>query len=584
MTQDHLQRAGIDGRFAFVLAVLLSGIGLLALMSRVGVPDGLVRALSIMFVLIGLGVIGALLRTMRVSWFYAAGRSLPSPYAGLAMAGLGAALFLPFIPPVPQGVSLTELFAGFACGMACAGLVTGPLLRKTGAFSIPDLITARFPHLSARLGAILLTAAVTILIALAGYREALSSLAALSGLSKPLTSAIIATLLVFIVLPGGLAGTLWAATAAAVTTLAVFGLPLLITASHGAPLAFPGLGRADLWANALVRIEAWTGATQAKDHMDPALIAAIALGLAVLAPLLGISIACEDRRSAQRAGFAALCWGGILILIATITLAQASLALDPIVIGQAPDSLPPSLYRASGESAVSICGSPAADRLAARRACAARPSLSSGLQMQDIKLKSAYLLEAYAEFGGFGSAFAGLASAALLALGLVLAAIGIQSGATVLGNDLFYRVRDYSALTSSRLAVTRAFAIALVALCGTGLVLADMNPQILIGAAILLSASGLAPLLILTLWPRATSFDATVALLMGLFTAEALIGLPLVTGLDRFAVSAVIACFAGLGAGILTSLARPHTNTDGSTFTQAMINDSGEWLHPDKGA
>ncbi len=582
--QDRFRRAGIDGRFAFALAILLSGIGLLALINRVGVPDGLVRALSIMFVLIGLAVIGALLRTMRVSWFYAAGRAVPAPYAGLAMAGLGAALFLPFIPPVPQGISLTELFAGFACGMACAGLVTGPLLRKTGAFSIPDLITARFPRLSAQLGAIILTAAVTILIALAGYQEALSSLMALSGFSKPLASAVIASVLALSVLPGGLAGTLWIATASAIIAVSVFGVPLLVTAVQGTPLAFPWLGRADLWSNALVHIEAWTGAAQAKDHMDLILIAAITLGLGALAPLLCISIACEDRRAAQRSGFAALCWGGILILIATMTLAQASLAIDPILIGQSPDTLPPSFYQAGSEGAVSICGSPAADNLAARRACASRPGLASGLQMQDIKIKSAYLLTAFAEFGGFGSAFTGLASAALLALGLSLAGIGIQSGATVLGNDLFYRVRDHSALTSRRLAVTRTFAIALVALCGTGLTLFDMNPRILIGIAIFLSASGLAPLLILTLWPRATSFDATVALLVGLFTAEALIGLPLTAGLDRFALSAVMACIGGLGAGMLTSLARPHRNADGGAFTQAMINDRGEWLHPDKGA
>jgi len=584
MTQDRFQRAGIDGRFAFALAILLSGIGLLALMDRVGVPDGLVRALSILFVLSGVAVIGALLRTMRVSWFYAAGRALPAPYAGLAMAGLGAALFLPFIPPVPQGTSLTELFAGFACGMACAGLVTGPLLRKTGAFSIPDLITARFPHLSARLGAILLTAAVTILIALAGYREALSSLVALSGFSTSAASAIIASFLVFIVLPGGLAGTLWAATAAAVITVAAFGLPLLITAFQGTPLAFPGFGRADLWADALVHIEAWTSATQSKDHMDLVLIAAIALGLGVLAPLLCVSIACEDRRAAQRSGFAALCWGGMLILIAAMTLAQASLTLDPVVIGQTPDALPASLYRASGEGAVSLCGMPAADRLAAQHACANRPGPAAGLRMQDIKATGTYLLTAFAEFGGFSSAFSGLASAALLVLGLSLAAIGIQSGATVLGNDLFYRVRDHSALTSRRLAVTRAFAVALIALCGSGLTLFNMNPRVLIGVAILLSASGLAPLLILTLWPRATSFDATVTLLMGLFTAEAFIGLPLAAGLDRFALSAVMACFAGLGSGMIISLSRPHTNADGSTFTKAIINDSGEWLHPDKGA
>jgi cation/acetate symporter len=577
-------RAGIDGRFAFAFAILLSGIGLLALMNRIGVPDGLVRALAVIFILAGLVTVTALLRTMRVSWFYAAGRAVPAPYAGLAIAGLGTALFLPFVPPLPQGTSLTELFAGFACGMACASLITGPLLRKTGAFSIPDLIAARFPHLAARLGAILLTAAVTILVALSGYQQAVSSLQALSGFNTPLAAAIIATLLVLIVLPGGLAGALWAATAAAVVTLVVFGLPLLVTLIHGTPIAFPVLGHSDLWATALARIETWTGVSQAKSHMDPILITTIALGLGVMAPLLCLSIACDDRRAAQRAGFAALCWGGILILIATATLAESSLAFDHAVIGQAPDALPESLYQASGEGALTLCGASTPDRLAARRACAPRMGLSSALQVQDIKAKGIYLLSHFTQFGGFGSAFSGLSSAVLLVLGLALAAVGIQSGATVLGNDLFYRVRDHSALTSRRLAVTRVFAVAIIALGGTSLALFSMNPQILIVLAIFLSASALAPLLILTLWPRATSFDATVTLLVGLFTAEALILAPFISGLDRFAVSALLACVTGLCAGLATSLARSRSGDDGGTFLQAMISERGEWLHPDKGA
>ncbi len=582
--EDQLHRTAIDGRVAFGIAILLSGIGLLALMDRIGVPEGLVRALALILVLGGLVTVAALLRTMRVSWFYAAGRTVPAPYAGLAMACLGAALFLPFIPPVPQGTSFTELFAGFACGMACAALVTGPLLRKTGAFSVPDLIAARFPHLVARLGIIMLTAAVTILVALAGYQEALTSLVAFTGFSKPLASIIIACLLVFIILPGGLASSLWIATTATIIALTVFGLPLVVMALHGTPIAFPLIGHQDLWTNGLVRIETWTGAAQAKDHMDPILIAAIALGLGVLAPLLGPSIGCRNRRSAQRAGLSALGWGGILILLATATLAQASLSLDKVVVGQAADDLPASLYKASAEGNLTICGAYVGDRLAARRACAGRTGLSSALRVQDIKAKGTYLMASFFEFGGFGSAFSGLVSAVIMVFGLALAAIGIQSAATVLGNDMFYRVRDHSALTSRRLAVTRGFAITIIIWCGMGVTLLQMYPQTLVALAILLSASAIAPLLMLTLWPRATSVDATVALLVGLVSAEILIGVrPLAAGLDRYALSALLACGAALAAGIFTSLMRRHGADDGNTFSRAMLNESGEWLHPDKG-
>ncbi len=66
-TEDRLHRAAIDGRIAFGLATLLCGIGLLALMDRIGVPEGLVRALALIFVIFGLATIAALFRGMRVS-------------------------------------------------------------------------------------------------------------------------------------------------------------------------------------------------------------------------------------------------------------------------------------------------------------------------------------------------------------------------------------------------------------------------------------------------------------------------------------------------------------------------------------
>ncbi len=196
------------------------------------------------------------------------------------MASLGAALFLPFIPPVPLALRLPSFLPASPAAWPAPRWSTGPLLRKTGAYSLPDLIAARFPHLAARLGAIVMTTAVAILIGLAGYQEALSSLVVSTGFSKPLVAVIIAAISIFIVLPGGLASTLWGAAATTIIALTVFGLPLLITALRGTPLAFPLIGQTGLWSAALVRIDTWTGAAQAAGHMDPILIAVIALGIA----------------------------------------------------------------------------------------------------------------------------------------------------------------------------------------------------------------------------------------------------------------------------------------------------------------
>ncbi len=186
--------------------------------------------------------------------------------------------------------------------------------------------------------------------------------------------------------------------------------------------------------------------------------------------------------------------------------------------------------------------------------------------------------------GGFGSAFSGLASAAVIGLGLVLAAIGIQSGATVLGNDMVYRVRDHSALDQPAACRHQGFCDRHHRRQRDESRSHRHQPTEIDRACDRPIGLDAGTLLMLTLWPRATSIDATITLLVGLFVTELLIWIrPLAAGLDRFAISALVACLAGLAAGVLTSLIRGRGSPDGRTFTQASLSDSGEWLHPDKG-
>ncbi|MBV8851621.1 MAG: symporter-like protein, partial [Methylobacteriaceae bacterium] len=139
------ERASIDGRVAFASAFLVLGCALIILLDRIGVPERLVAVLGPMMALISLAVLGALLHSMRVSRFYAAGRRVPSIYAGFAATTLIAALAASCLVALPAGVSLTDFGIGIAAGAAIAGLGVRPFMRKTGAFSIADLIAARFP-------------------------------------------------------------------------------------------------------------------------------------------------------------------------------------------------------------------------------------------------------------------------------------------------------------------------------------------------------------------------------------------------------------------------------------------------------
>jgi len=112
------------------------------------------------------------------------------------------------------------------------------------------------------------------------------------------------------------------------------------------------------------------------------------------------------------------------------------------------------------------------------------------------------------------------------------------------------------------------------------------DPRTAIALAIAFSAAGIAPLLALALWPRASGADATVALLAGLATAEIVImtagGSP---GIDRLAGAALLACLVSVAAGLATSLLRgPEDFTRGGAFVHGVLHGEADVLAPDKGA
>ena len=188
MTQKHSSdaypgRASIDAGFSFALAAFVLGLGLLAFLARVGLPDTRSALLRL----------GDDLRRPRRSSqrgcarcgrreFYAGGRNLPPAYTALAYAGLAAGLFLPFLPPLLPDVSFSSLAVGFALGSAAALCVTGPYLRRSAAFSIADLVGMRFPHPLVRCAIAGIAAGCAVFVALAGYDIALRAFIATTGI------------------------------------------------------------------------------------------------------------------------------------------------------------------------------------------------------------------------------------------------------------------------------------------------------------------------------------------------------------------------------------------------------------------
>jgi len=592
VTQDNpgwdegMGRAAIDGRVAFAAAVFLLSVGMCVLLDRIGAPERLVALMGPLIAAAGLATIGFMLRSMRISSFYTAGRAAPGGYAGLAMTALWAAIAAPLAPPVPMGLSGQGLLLGLGTGIALATLAVGPLLRKTGAFSITDLLAARFPHLALRIGALLVVSLMGLCVGLAGLAMALRGMAQATAF-PPMACAILAAALVaLIVVPGGLAGLIWSAAAAAGLLIASIAAPLVVTIASGATIPLPLLGDQAAFAQAMARMEEWQAATAPPGGHDGLIMVAMALGLGALAPLLAPAIATQGLGEARRGGLTGLAWCALLALMALAVMAASALALQSGLTGLRPADIPSFLLEASGRGMITICGGNPATLAQAREACQALPDFKGVLRSSDIVAGGDYLLLGLAQLRGFGPALSGLAMAGRISIALVLAAAGFLTLATALGNDAVYRMREASVLTSRRLAVTRIILLGAIAASANLLLRYGVDPRPLIGLAIGLSAVTVAPLLLLALWPRATGQDAAMAIVAGLGVAEIILMMAgRAPSIGVFAAAAVMGFVAATLAGVGSSfLHAPDPTSPGEALVHGLLHQDGDVLGPDKGA
>lgn len=548
MSQQDISDAGlvrdrIDGGFSFALAAFASGLGLLVVLERVGLPDRALRFCVGALTFSELVVIAGLLRTMRPADFYAAGRSLPSVYAGLAYAGLIAGLFLPFLAALPHDIGLTSIIWGFCLGLLCTSLLTGPYLRRSAAFSVADLVGVFFPNPLTRIATAGIAAACAAFVAIAGYESALRGFSAATGANCSIGAMTLGLLLVLLIVPGGLSGIIWLTAGAAVVTIAALGLPLALSALHGSPFSNAGLAR----------FAEVTG-TPANLPFEPAVVVALALGLAVLGPLLGPAVASRDRVSAGRGGLFALIFAAFIAMLAIQTLEHATTALDMVVVGHRPADLPAPLLASSARGRISLCGVHSNLATVIDQACATSPGFKGTLQQGDVGAHTAFLLENLPALRQAGQTLAGLANIFAVVLSMGVAAAGVQSFATSLGHDVFHVSRRRFGPATRRLAYARALAIALIAVCGGYLTRNVVDPRVSVTLALAVSGSLIVPVLALTTVRRATSRDALAALavsalVMGQFVLTRAHDMP---ALD-LAKTVIFAAIDGVLVGVFTS-------------------------------
>ena len=576
-------RASLDARIVFVAASLLLAFGFVALLDRVGAPERFVGAAAPWFTILALATLGFLLHSTRVSAYYFAERLVPGAYAGFANAAIMIALLLPFAARFAGHSWFPGVVGGVFLGLAGASLGIGPLLRKSGAFSVNGLLAARFGANAPRIGLLISIAAATALLVMAGDLIAVEALVDITGAGRAFAAFSIVAASLVIAGPGGLNGAIWTAAAAGGIGLVSFGWPVAALGFAGA-LPVSLVGDEVGWNAAAALMSGWGITPKAmRPDVEIAMTLALAAGVSALAPFLATAVATADVATARRSGVSAVLWSLVFATLIGASMAAAALFFADGARGKTAENLPDAAYDASARGLVSICGAfPRTPSLAAI-ACAKRgPGLGKPLTPADMRpADPQYLLGSLPAFANLGAAATGLLASGFIALGLALSAMGLQACAASLDHDALYRMRGEADLSSRRLALTR---LALVVVAALGYLVCAMNfiaAGELVALALAISSACVAPSMILMFWPRAGDREALIALASGLIGLVAALAVAETRRrMEVYGLAGMAGATLGLAGGIISGLASDQEKPGAREFISRLIKGDGQVLAP----
>src|SRR5690554_6187294 len=137
------------GFFAFVI--------FLAILEQLGVPNQWIGYGFVFMTIAVYAVIGIISRTTEVGEYYVAGRRVPAIYNGMAtgadwmsgasFVGMAGTLYL-------LGYNGLAYVLGWTGGYVLVAILVAPFLRKFGAYTVPDFLSARYGGNLARVAGI----------------------------------------------------------------------------------------------------------------------------------------------------------------------------------------------------------------------------------------------------------------------------------------------------------------------------------------------------------------------------------------------------------------------------------------------
>ncbi|RWL21417.1 MAG: cation acetate symporter [Mesorhizobium sp.] len=505
---------------------------LMAVLSAMGVENVVIGYLFMGFTIVIYAVIGILSRTMHVGEYYVAGRRVPALYNGMATGAdwMSAASFIGMAGSLYLlGYDGLGFVLGWTGGYVLVAILVAPYLRKFGAYTVPDFLSARYGGNLARfIGVIVLFSCSFTYVVAQIFGTGLIS-ARFLGIDFNVAVYVgLAGILVCSML-GGMRAVTWTQVAQYIVLIIAYLIPAIWMSTVKTGIPIPQLMQGQALAN-ITALETAQGI--AIHHITPfahggydaknyfLLILCLMIGTASLPHVLMRYFTTPSVREAR----VSVAWSLLFIFILYFTApAYAAFAkwtmLDLVASGLTPENIAEKAgwmmrWAAADNTLVQICGKAATDTAAIVAACAEKGV--TALSFADINLNADMIVLATPEMAGMPYVISGLVAAGGLAAALSTADGLLLAIANALSHDIYYKMIDQNAPTSRRLIVSR---ILLVMVAVLAAYVASTKPSDILSMvswAFSLAAGGLFPALVLGVWwKRANTAGAVAGMIAG---------------------------------------------------------------------
>src|SRR5829696_6707287 len=481
----------------------LAFVVLLAVLERVGVPNQVIGYLFVFFTLAVYAIIGVMSRTMQISEYYVAGRSVPALYNGMAtgadwmsaasFVGMAGTLFL-------LGYDGLAWVLGWTGGFVLVSILVGPYLRKFGAYTVPDFLSFRYGGNFARfLGVIVLVCCSFTYVTAQIYG---TGLIASRFLGMQFEIAVFAGLvgILLCAMLGGMRAVTWTQIAQYIVLIVAYLTPIIIlsTKKYGIPIPELTYGAAiqEITARegqmlkdnlAALCTAASCPAGSLKPHIEPfinysplnffGIIFCMMVGTASLPHILMRYFTTPSVREARQS----VAWS--LLFIFLLYFSAPAYAAFTNIIGRDLGSIRPWMFTWGELGLIQICGKNAASVQAIIDACKAIAGHPGVVRLQDFVINTDVIVLAIAN---------------------------------ALSHDVYYKMLDPNAPTVRRLLVARVllFFVAVAAAWTASTRPSDILAMV--GWAFSLAMAGNFPALIMGVWwKRTTAMGAIAGIIAG---------------------------------------------------------------------